>query len=160
MIKSLKITDIKTYILHCDLEHPFQSSHSQFNARRHCLVSIHCDDGTVGWGECLGPADITSTSVHMMKPLLLGESPLNIDPLWLKLYNQFRDSGQAGGIIQAISGIDIALWDIMGKVYNAPIYQLLGGGVSHQSSRLCHRGISGHNRATHCNPIPRNTRVL
>ena len=123
----MKITDVKTYILHHDLEHPFQSSNSQFNARRHCLVSVHCDDGTMGWGECLGPADITSASVHMMKPLLLGENPLNIEPLWLKLYNQFRDPGQAGVIIQAISGIDIALWDIMGKVYNTPMYQLLGG---------------------------------
>ncbi len=44
----------------------------------------------------------------MMVPLLIGENPLQIEPLWTKLYNQFRDPGQAGVIIQAISGIDIA----------------------------------------------------
>ena len=123
----MKITHVKTYILHHDLDAPFQSSHSQFNARRHCLVSVHCDNGMVGWGECLGPADITSAAVDMMQSLIVGENPLHIESIWLKLYNQFRDPGQAGVIIQAISGIDIALWDIAGKYYNAPIYQLLGG---------------------------------
>ncbi len=123
----MHITHIDTFILHHDLDQPFQSSNAQFNARRHCLVAVHCDTGIVGWGECLGPADITASAVQMMVPLLIGENPLQIEPLWTKLYNQFRDPGQAGVIIQAISGIDIALWDIFGKHVDMPIYQLLGG---------------------------------
>ncbi len=123
----MQITRIQTFVLHHDLEQPFQSSNAQFNARRHCLVAVQCADGTTGWGECLGPADITAAAVQMMAPLLIGENPLHIEPLWTRLYNQFRDPGQAGVIVQAISGIDIALWDIFGKHTNMPIYQLLGG---------------------------------
>lgn len=152
----MKITEIKTYVLHHELDAPFQSSNAQFNARRHCILSVHCDNGLVGWGECLGPADITQSAVQMMTPLLIGENPLNIEPLWTKLYNAYRDPGQAGVIIQAISGIDIALWDIMGKYYNAPIYQLLGGAYRTEVPAYATGGfrmVNGDRVETLCNEI-------
>lgn len=123
----MKITRVTTHLLHHDLEAPFESSFSTFRARRHCLVEIECDNGLVGWGECLGPADINAAVVASMTPLLIGRNPLDIEPLWLELYNQFRDQGQRGPMHTGLSGIDIALWDIAGKHFDAPIYQLMGG---------------------------------
>lgn len=121
------ITDVQTHLLHHDLSDPFESAFSRFNARRHLLVEIKCDNGLIGWGECLGPADINAAIVKMMTPLLIGKSALEIEPIWLELYNQFRDQGQRGATLNAISGIDVALWDLTGKHFNAPIYQLMGG---------------------------------
>lgn len=123
----MKISRVETHILHHDLDQPFQSSFSTFHARRHCLVEIECDNGLVGWGEALGPADINASAIKAMAPMLLGRNPLDIDVLWLEIYNQFRDQGQRGIIHTALSGIDIALWDISGKHFDAPIYQLMGG---------------------------------
>lgn len=99
----------------------------RFDVRRHLLVEICCDNGLVGWGECLGNAQINAAIVAAMTPLLLGRSALDIEPIWLELYNQFRDQGQRGATINAISGIDIALWDLCGKYYQAPVSQLMGG---------------------------------
>ncbi|PCI85262.1 MAG: mandelate racemase [Hyphomicrobiales bacterium] len=121
------ISEINTHILYHELETPFQSSFSTFAARHHCLVEVICDDGIIGWGECLGPADINAATVKSMAAILIGRNPLDIEPIWLETYNQFRDQGQRGPIHTALSGIDIALWDIAGKHYNAPIYQLMGG---------------------------------
>jgi D-galactarolactone cycloisomerase len=81
----------------------------------------------VGWGECLGNPQINAAIVAAMSPLLLGRSALDIEPIWLELYNQFRDQGQRGATVNAISGIDIALWDLCGKYHQAPVYQLMGG---------------------------------
>ena len=87
----MKITRVTTHLLHHDLDVAFQSSHSIFRARRHCLVEIECDTGLVGWGECLGSADINAAVIAAMTPLLIGRSPLDIERLWLEIYNQFRD---------------------------------------------------------------------
>ena len=123
----MKITEINTHLLYHKLEQPFQSSFSTFKARFHCLVEIICDNGLVGWGECLGPADINAAIVKSMSSMIIGRNPLDIEPIWLDVYNQYRDQGQRGGIHTALSGIDIALWDIAGKYFKAPIYQLMGG---------------------------------
>jgi D-galactarolactone cycloisomerase len=123
----MKIADVRTHLLCHELDAPFQSAFSQFDTRLHCLVEIVCEDGTTGWGECLGPARPNAAIVSAMRPLLLGRDPLKIEQLWLTLYNQFRDQGQRGLAVSAQSGIDIALWDIAGKHYGAPVHALMGG---------------------------------
>lgn len=123
----MKIANVRTHTLHHDLETPFQSSFSTFRSRRHLLVEIETDAGLTGWGECLGPADINAAVVRAMAPMLIGLSPLDIEPIWLSVYNQLRDQGQRGVIHTGLSGIDIALWDIAGKHFDAPVYQLMGG---------------------------------
>ncbi len=123
----MQIIEINTHLLYHELEQPFQSSFSTFKARFHCLVEIICDNGIVGWGECLGSADINAAVVKSMSSLNIGHNPLNIEPIWQSVYNQYRDQGQRGPIHTALSGIDIALWDIAGKYFDAPIYQLMGG---------------------------------
>ncbi|WP_137700672.1 mandelate racemase/muconate lactonizing enzyme family protein [Marimonas lutisalis] len=123
----MKITDLKTHILHHRLDQPFESAFSTFTDRWACLVEIACDDGTVGWGECLGPAGPNAATVAAMAPLILGRDPLAIEPIWTLIYNQFRDQGQRGLSVTAQSGIDIALWDIAGKHFGVPVHVLAGG---------------------------------
>ncbi|MGB0086735.1 MAG: mandelate racemase/muconate lactonizing enzyme family protein [Rhodomicrobiaceae bacterium] len=122
-----KIADVRTHCLDYELAEPFQSSFSQFDRRTACLVEILCEDGSIGWGECLGPSRLNAAVVAAMRPLMLGRDADDVEPLWMHLYNQFRDQGQAGVTITALSGIDVALWDAKGKRYGAPIYALLGG---------------------------------
>lgn len=123
----MRISEVKTHLLNHDLDQPFQSSFSTFQSRAHCLVEIICKDGTIGWGECLGPSALNAAVVGVMRNFLISENPLDTERLWLTLYHQFRDQGQRGLAVTALSGIDVALWDIKGKHFGAPIHTLLGG---------------------------------
>jgi len=123
----MKVVSIQPHVLRCELEQPFQSAFSTFHDRWACLVEITCDSGLVGWGECLGPAAPNAALVRAMAPLVIGRDPLDIEPIWSEVYNQFRDQGQRGATMTAQSGIDIALWDIAGRHFSVPVYTLLGG---------------------------------
>jgi L-alanine-DL-glutamate epimerase-like enolase superfamily enzyme len=70
-----------------------------------------------------------------LAPLLLGRDPLQIDRLWADMFRALAPSGWAGAEIRALSALDIALWDLAGKAFGAPIYQLLGG-ASRSSIRI------------------------
>ncbi|MET3505696.1 mandelate racemase/muconate lactonizing enzyme family protein [Halalkalibacter oceani] len=95
------------------------------------LVKITTDQGIVGWGECLSPVvpEVSATIIEkLFASYLLGENPCKMDVIWNKLYNSMRERGYFSGfMVDAITAIDIALWDIAGKKYNQPIYNLLGG---------------------------------
>ena len=71
--------------------------------------------------------------------MIINENPLDIERIWFKMYNQTRDFGRKGSVISGISAIDIALWDIAGKYYKKPIYQLLGGAFRKKNKTLCNR---------------------
>ncbi|WP_046078944.1 mandelate racemase/muconate lactonizing enzyme family protein [Halomonas sp. HG01] len=123
----MKIERVQTHVLDDRLDQAFESASMRFERRQHCLVEIVCDDGTVGWGECLGPARANATIVRLYADALVGADPLETEKLWLDLYHRLRDQGQRGLTMTALSGIDIALWDIKGKRYGAPVSELLGG---------------------------------
>jgi D-galactarolactone cycloisomerase len=123
----MKIISVRTHVLEARLSEPFAYSRAWYDTRMAMIVEIETDDGLVGWGECYGPAWITATVVKSMTPLLIGMDPLRTDALWQELYARFRDHGQKGVIIEGLSGIDIALWDIKGKHFGVPAYQLMGG---------------------------------
>lgn len=125
----MKVQSVRTHLLDYALDTPFESASMQFSRRQHCLVEVICDDGTVGWGECLGPAKLNAAVVAAYAQSLVGQDPLQTERLWLTLYNQLRDQGQRGLTVTALSGIDIALWDIKGKHFGVPISTLLGGRV-------------------------------
>lgn len=100
------------------------------------IVKIHTDEGIIGIGETdsspfVIKAIIETPSSHDasigLKELLMGENPLDIERLWSKMYHGSSYMGRRGAGIHAISAIDLALWDIAGKFYNVPVYQLLGG---------------------------------
>ncbi|MHA6262539.1 mandelate racemase/muconate lactonizing enzyme family protein [Arenibacterium sp. CAU 1754] len=123
----MKIIAVDTHILDHPLETAFESASMRFTRRQHILVEIRCDDGTVGWGECLGPALPNAAIVQAYAPHLIGRNPLDTEILWQELYNLFRDQGQRGLAVTALSGIDIALWDIKGKAFGVSVSVLLGG---------------------------------
>ncbi len=129
---SIKITSLKVHVIQSDLETPFSFSQGWVNKRSATLVEINTNDGITGWGEafCQGlesPEISAAVIENSLKELIINENPLDIEKIWFKMYNQTRDFGRKGSVISGISAIDIALWDISGKYYKKPIYQLLGG---------------------------------
>lgn len=123
----MKVVAVNTHILDYQLKTAFESASMHFSRRQHCLIEVICDDGTIGWGECLGPAKPNAAIVNVYAQSLIGEDPLQTEKIWLTLYNRLRDQGQRGLTVTALSGIDIALWDIKGKHFGVPISTLLGG---------------------------------
>lgn len=123
----MKITAVRTHILQAKLSQPFAYSRAWYDTRTAMLVEIETDSGLTGWGECYGPARMTAAVVASVAPWLIGEDPLRTDVLWQAIYARLRDHGQKGVVIQGLSGIDIALWDIKGKHFGVPAYVLLGG---------------------------------
>jgi D-galactarolactone cycloisomerase len=123
----MKITRIRSHVLEARLSQPFAYSRAWYDTRAANIVEIETDQGLVGWGECYGPARITAAVVHNIAPWLIGEDPLRTDVIWRTVYARLRDHGQKGVVIQGMSGIDIALWDIKGKHFGVPVHQLLGG---------------------------------
>jgi L-alanine-DL-glutamate epimerase-like enolase superfamily enzyme len=95
------------------------------------LVRITTDAGVVGYGESHAPIApaVTCTIIRdLLTPLLVGENPLSIDRLWEKMYASMRIRGHHTGFMsEAMAGIDIALWDIAGKVAGLPVHLLMGG---------------------------------
>ena len=95
---------------------------------RWMFLKIETDEGITGWGEPVveGRARTVETAVNEFRPILIGADPMKIEHLWQMMY---RGTFYRGGPIlcSAISGIEMALWDIKGKYYNMPVYQMLGG---------------------------------
>ena len=125
----MRITSVRTHILEAALSQPFAYSRAWYDTRTAMVVEIETDSGLVGWGECYGPARMTAAVVQSVGPWLIGEDPLRTDHLWQMIYTRLRDHGQKGVVIQGLSGIDIALWDIKGRHFDVPCYRLLGGEV-------------------------------
>ena len=91
------------------------------------LVEIESDEGTTGVGLGGGGMAGVIAVKHYLSPLLIGDNPLDIERLWELMYRASYRYGQAGLMLMAISGIDLALWDLKGKVLNQPVWQILGG---------------------------------
>ena len=96
--------------------------------RNYVFVKVETDEGITGWGEATcGPLSV-ATMVDEFGDVIAGKDPMEIEKHWQTLYHHFH---VRGGIVQmsAISGIEIALWDIAGQALGAPVYQLLGGKI-------------------------------
>jgi len=112
----MKITEVKTYDLNYPLAEPFANSRVWCKARTAGVVEIITDAGVTGWGEGLTTPNRQEIDAH-----IIGRDPLDAAVIWNDLY------AQGWGDIAAISAVDIALWDIAGKVRDMPVYRLLGG---------------------------------
>ena len=108
----MKITQVNTY----------------FVRPRWGFVEIVTDNGLTGWGEAVleGHASAVLACVQEMKDYLIGADPTRIEDLWSTMYRAGFYRG-GGVLMSAISGIDQALWDIKGKFFGAPVYELMGG---------------------------------
>jgi D-galactarolactone cycloisomerase len=123
----MRIKDVRTHVLEAELSEPFSWSLGWARTRTALLVEIETADGTIGWGESYGPARPNAAVVEAMKPLLIGADALASEAIWERLYAAFRDHGQKGLPVQALSGVDIALWDLKGKHFGVAAHRLMGG---------------------------------
>lgn len=127
----MKIAHVSTHILRVPLgEQTFYSSQAAFPARNSMLVRIETSDGVVGWGEGgqYGPGEPVAAVIdEVLRPRLIGRSLDGPAALWEELYAFSRDFGQKGTYIEALSAVDIALWDLWGKSLDRPAHVLMGG---------------------------------
>ncbi|WP_170389664.1 mandelate racemase/muconate lactonizing enzyme family protein [Ruegeria arenilitoris] len=136
----MKITKITSHVLQYEMPEVLGYSQQYYDKRTTHLVAVQTDEGVTGWGECFGPGNVArankSIVEKVIQPMVLGLDPLDKDVIWHKVYNLLRDHGQGGMPIQALSGVDIALWDIVGKVAGLPLHKLIGG--AHRTSVPCY----------------------
>jgi galactonate dehydratase len=132
----VKITDVKTYLIQVGArpavpgtEAPGVSQEADFRGSRNWLfVKLFTDEGLTGIGECSGWPRVIETAVQDFRSILIGEDPRDIDRLWHRLYIGSMGHGLLGTVGGgALSGIEMALWDIKGKALGQPVWNLLGG---------------------------------
>jgi L-alanine-DL-glutamate epimerase-like enolase superfamily enzyme len=144
----MRIADVEAFWLSCPI--PYERQHvSDFGRIASfdmTLVRVTTDDGLVGYGEAkaaVGSAGVCASLVtcveQELRPILLGRDPRRITELWERMYNGSRDHyalargrafpvlGRRGLTVAALGGVDMALWDILGKSLGQPVVQLLGG---------------------------------
>jgi D-galactarolactone cycloisomerase len=126
----MRIRDVACHVLEAPLSRRFGWSLAEADRRTAMLVEVVAEDGTTGWGESYGPARANAAVVeHYYKPRLVGADPLATEAIWQDLYALLRDHGQKGLAVQALSGVDIALWDLKGKLLGRPVHRLMGGPI-------------------------------
>ena len=137
----MRITDIKTFLMQAQFppDDAYATAHrtdaakkeSSTSATRNWLfIKIHTDAGITGVGECSGWPRVVERAVKDLTPLLVGEDPGNIERLWQRSFSAMMAHGMTGVVgAGALSGIDMALWDIKGKALGTPVWNLLGGKV-------------------------------
>ncbi len=128
----MKIIDVITHKISAKLDKPFKFSQGWVTSRSSVIVEVIGEDGTSGFGECLchgqqSPHLAGAFIEHCYKEEVIGKDPFDSEVIWETLYNKSRPFGQQGIAINALSGIDIAIWDLKGKILGKPISKLLGG---------------------------------
>lgn len=127
----MKITAITSHVLQYELPERLGYSQQYYDRRTAHLVEVTTDAGITGWGECFGPGNVALANAGIMNkvicPLVIGDDALAREVIWHKVYNLLRDHGRMGMPMQCLSGLDIALWDIAGKVAGLPLSKLIGG---------------------------------
>ena len=129
----MKIDCIRTHHLRHTLPEPFGYSQLTIASRNTLLVEVVADDGTIGWGECYGPPEVYQAAIRSYYgPRLLGRDPLDIEVLWHTMWQTTLDFARRGVMMGAMSGLDMALWDLKGKALGCSVSQLMGGAAVDQ----------------------------
>ena len=144
----MKITRVRSHVLRYEMPEELGYSQQFYAHRTAHLVEVETDEGVTGWGECFGPGNVAIANKgiveKVIQPMIIGDDPIDRDVIWHKVYNLLRDHGQKGMPMQALSGVDIALWDIAGKVASMPLHKLIGGAHRTRRLRPLARGILFH----------------
>jgi len=99
-----------------------------FRFHQWVVCEVESDDGTIGYGNAaLAPSLVKKTIDEYLAPLVIGEDPFDYAYIWEKMYRRTHAWGRKGVGMTAISAIDIAIWDLMGKITQKPVFKLLGG---------------------------------
>ncbi|MXR41928.1 mandelate racemase/muconate lactonizing enzyme family protein [Halobaculum sp. WSA2] len=126
----MEIREIRTVPLAVDLDEPARLSRDRaIDRRAAALVVVETAGGSRGIGEAVGPAPATTERLidAELAPKLVGEDPLDVERHWTAMCTESLYDHPRGERIAAASGIDIALWDLVGKHHGAPVHRLLGG---------------------------------
>ena len=157
----MKITRIRPWLI--SAPRPFLATAEDAGGKRanreYIFVQVDTDAGITGWGEVTctreGANRAVASMIRHVSDLLEGDDPSEIERIWHKVFRHFTYMGSRGATTNVISGIDIALWDIRGKVLGVPTYDLLGGKVRDAVDVYCHPedGATPAELAQHCAAI-------
>src|SRR5664280_2623428 len=124
----VKIARVETIPIRQELDHPFGNGQGWTTSRQYLIVRIVADDGTTGYGECWGPiAGNDGVVERVLADEHRCQNPLDTGRLWEQMQFKLRWAYHSFSPYSALSGVDIALWDLKGKLLGRPISQLLGG---------------------------------
>jgi D-galactarolactone cycloisomerase len=127
----MRVAQIRSYPLRAKLEVPFGFSQLYFEHRENLLVEVTTEDGTTGWGECFGPALPAHAAIEScIAHLVVGQNAFDTERIWHAVWQRHLDHARHGPLTAALSGVDIALWDLKGKLTGLPLHRLLGGARS------------------------------
>lgn len=131
----MRITDIQVHLLSMPIPEPYRwRSTLGASVKRDTVVTeVITDDGITGYGEsghALAPKVVAGIVETVLKPVVIGEDPTQIQALWKKMAQTTRMLGNTGAPVMAMAGIEIALWDILGKACGLPIHRLMGGAAT------------------------------
>jgi D-arabinonate dehydratase len=129
------IRDLKTTVLYCPFKQNIHDAARRIAGRDVLLVEIFTDEEITGLGFLTGLGVASGSEIIVineiiekgLKPMVLGKDPFTIEQLWQTMYQGTTRYGRKGAAVRAISGVDMALWDIVGKKAGTPVYKLLGG---------------------------------
>jgi L-alanine-DL-glutamate epimerase-like enolase superfamily enzyme len=128
------IESVSVCIARVPLAHPVTFSTRQVKAREYCLVRIRSTDGQEGLGYCYAVNSagrlLAVAVTDLLAPRLVGQESLRVEGLWSELYQEALLLGRAGGVMRALSAIDIALWDLNARSAGLPLHQYLGATVA------------------------------
>lgn len=127
----MKIASVKTHTLAGSLDTPILFGGGPFGTFCATFVEIRADEGHVGFGECIArrAPEVTATIVDkMLAPVITGRDPRDVEGLWDQMFTQLRRWGHSRGfVLEAMSGVDIALHDLLARAAGLPLYKFLGG---------------------------------
>jgi len=127
------IESVSVCIARVPLDKPVTFSTRTVRAREYCLVKVRDTDGREGIGYCYAvnsAGRLLSVAVtDSLAPLLIGQESLRVEGLWREMYQDSLLLGRAGGVMRALSAIDIALWDLNARSVGLPLYRFLGACV-------------------------------
>jgi len=123
----VKITDLELIQLAKTLDHPHRNSKQTMVRRVFSLVRVVTDEGIDGLGEAGCDPSVAPGVIARLKRHVVGMDPFNVEELWQQAFHGAAMYDPKGAAIAAISGVDIACWDVMGKALGVPVHRLLGG---------------------------------
>ena len=156
----MKITEIVPWLIEAPAPYLDTAEDSQDDPRmrEYIFVEVRTDEGITGWGEVTGTRPVANRTIcaalRHVSDFLEGDDPRLIEKTWNKIFRAFTYMGSRGATTSIISGIDIALWDIRGKVLGLPISELFGGPIREGIPIYCHpkdassvEGAAQHSKA-------------
>jgi D-galactarolactone cycloisomerase len=123
----MKITDVRTIPLRGATHDTGWPGGTDPNEQMNTLLEVHTDEGLTGLGSCFTKLHFVEAALRELRPLLVGETVFEAERVGEKLRQHTFWYGRGGAVEHAISGVDIALWDLMGKALGQPVSRLLGG---------------------------------